>query len=76
MSNASGSLSEFADEQEYGFSKKKDGTIVYKEWMPACNHTALVGDFNGRAEKHEYEEQRLGIGRVSYRQGRFRTIRE
>ena len=48
IENASGSLSEFADGyKEYGFSKKKDGTIVYKEWMPACNHAALVGDFNG-----------------------------
>ena len=48
IEKASGSLSAFADGyKEYGFSKKEDGTIVYKEWMPACNHAALVGDFNG-----------------------------
>jgi hypothetical protein len=48
IESASGSLSQFADGyKEYGFSKKEDGTIVYKEWMPACNHAALVGDFNG-----------------------------
>ena len=47
IEEANGSLFEFANGyKELGFSKKEDGRIVYREWMPACEHCALVGDFN------------------------------
>ena len=41
------SLEEFAaGYKKFGFSKKADGTIVFREWCPPAAEAWLVGEFN------------------------------
>ena len=78
IENASGSLSEFADGyKEYGFSKKKMGRSCIKNGCRRAITQLWSAILTvGTEKRRRCKETRLGIGRVSYRQGRFRTIRE
>lgn len=42
-----GSLENFSKGYEkMGFSKKRNGTIVYREWCPPAKQAWLIGEFN------------------------------
>jgi 1,4-alpha-glucan branching enzyme len=39
--------------EKFGFNKTASGDIVYREWAPAAQGAALIGDFNGwNPEQH------------------------
>ncbi|KAK3285361.1 1,4-alpha-glucan-branching enzyme [Cymbomonas tetramitiformis] len=43
-----GGLAAFAQGYEHmGFTTAEDGTITYREWLPAAQAVSLIGDFNG-----------------------------
>jgi 1,4-alpha-glucan branching enzyme len=42
--------------------KGKDGTIIYREWLPAASAVALYGDFNQWNDgSHRLERKEYGV---------------
>ncbi|GLT46061.1 hypothetical protein SLA2020_198490 [Shorea laevis] len=57
-----GGLEEFARGYlKFGFNREEDG-IVYREWAPAAQEAALIGDFNGwDGSSHKMEKNEFGV---------------
>jgi len=60
---AEGSLKSFAKGYDkLGLVKGKDGTITYREWLPAASAVALYGDFNQWNDgSHRLERKEYGV---------------
>eukprot|EP00976_Prorocentrum_cordatum_P100150 1192113-Prorocentrum_minimum.AAC.1 len=46
----------------FGITKGKDGSIIYREWLPAASSVALFGDFNEWNDgSHKAERKEFGV---------------
>jgi 1,4-alpha-glucan branching enzyme len=67
IEDAEGSLEEFAKGYDkFGFNKKSDGSIVYREWAPAACSAFLIGDFNQWSpESHPMQKDDFGVWEIT-----------
>ncbi len=60
LGNRRRKLSSFANGHlYYGLHRMKDGSWVFREWLPNAEHVVLIGDFNGWQETEDFTLRRI-----------------